>query len=99
MLARFRLGMSPSAPVHALFGPSFGFRTNAEVDVNGETIDDNDEFEDQTESFDIGLVAASGSTPVRRSWTPMWGLRNIDKTGDGSEVKNRVFSISVGFRF
>ena len=51
-------------------------------------------------AFDIGLVAASGSTPVRRSWTRyMWGLRNIDKTGDGSEVKNRVFSISVGFRF
>jgi hypothetical protein len=101
LLARFRLGMSPSAPVHALFGPSFGFRTNAEVDVNGETIDDNDEFEDQTESFDIGLVAGIGvnAGPAVVDARYMWGLRNIDKTGDGSEVKNRVFSISVGFRF
>jgi hypothetical protein len=101
LLARIRLGMSPSAPVHALFGPSFGFRTNAEVDVNGETIDDNDEFEDQTESFDIGLVAGVGvnAGPAVVDARYMWGLRNIDKTGDGSEVKNRVFSISVGFRF
>ena len=101
VLARFRLGMSPSAPVHALFGPSFGFRTNAEVDVNGETIDDNDEFEDETESFDIGLVAGvavnAGPAVVDARYT--WGLRNIDKTGDGSDVKNRVFSVSVGFRF
>ena len=101
LLARFRLGMSPSAPVYALFGPSFGFRTNAEVAVNGDTIDDNDEFEDQTESFDIGLVTGIGvnAGPAVVDARYMWGLRNIDKTGDGSDVKNRVFSISVGFRF
>ena len=71
------------------------------MDVNGETIDDNDEFEDQTESFDIGLVAGIGvnAGPAVVDARYMWGLRNIDKTGDGSEVKNRVFSISVGFRF
>jgi len=101
LLARFRLGMSPSAPVHALFGPSFGFRTNAEVDLNGETIDDNDEFEDQTESFDIGLVAGIGvnAGPAVVDARYMWGLRNLNKIDDGAEIKNRVFSVSVGFRF
>ena len=97
LLARIRLGTSPSAPVYALFGPSFGFRTKFEVEVDDENID----IEDQTEGHDIGLVAGvavnAGPAVVDARYT--WGFTNLDKTGDGSDIKNRVFSVSVGFRF
>jgi len=97
LLARIRLGMSPSAPVHALVGPSFGFRTNAEIKADDVTVD----IKDDVESTDIGIVAGvavnAGAAVIDGRYT--WGLRNIDKSGDGSDVKNRVFSLSVGFRF
>jgi hypothetical protein len=97
MLARIQLGTNPSSPVHLLVGPSFGFRTRAEVKLEDVTVD----IKDDTESSDIGLVTgvAVNAGPAVIDGRYTWGLRNVDKSGDGSEVKNRVFSISVGFRF
>lgn len=97
LLARIRLGMNPSSPVHALVGPSFGFRTKAEVEADGQTED----IKDDVEKTDVGIVAgvAINAGPAVIDVRQTWGLRNLDKSGDGSKVKNRVFSISAGIRF
>lgn len=98
LLARIRLGMNPSSPIHALVGPAIGFRTKGEIEFDGDTQELED---DEVEKTDFGLVtgiainAGMAVIDVRETW----GLRNIDKSGDGSKVKNRVFSASVGIRF
>jgi hypothetical protein len=95
LLARVKLGSN--SPAHLLVGPSFGFRTKAEVESNGETED----IKDEVESMDVGLVTGvavnAGPAVVDARYT--WGLRNLDKSVDPGKVKNRVFSFSVGLRF
>jgi len=96
LLAKFKLGAN--SPVHALVGPSFGFRTKAEVEANDET----DDIAEDVEKMDVGLVTGVGINVgpgvVDARYT--WGLRNLDKTPDSTDkVKSRVFSISFGWRF
>jgi hypothetical protein len=95
LLARFKLGSN--SPAHLLVGPSFGFRTKAEVESNGETED----IKDDVERMDVGLVTGvavnAGPAVVDARYT--WGLRNLDKSDDPGNVKSRVFSVSVGIRF
>jgi hypothetical protein len=101
LLGRFRLGSA--SPVSVLVGPSLGFRSRAKVEVPGAPAGFSDEFEDQIERFDVGLVtglaADVGRLVLDGRYT--WGLMNIAKDNvDGSgTAKNRVFSASVGIRF
>ncbi|HEU5255431.1 MAG TPA: porin family protein [Vicinamibacterales bacterium] len=94
VLARVRLGSG--SPAHLLVGPSFGFRTRAETEFDGETMD----FKDQVEGNDIGFVTGvavnAGMFVVDGRYT--WGLKNIAK-GEPDTAKNRVFSLSAGIRF
>jgi hypothetical protein len=100
LLGRFKL--MKGSPVAVLVGPTLGFRTKATLDVPGAPADFSDDFEDQIERFDVGLVAGvtvdAGRLVLDGRY--MWGLRNIAK--DDSEpgtAKNRVFSATVGVRF
>lgn len=101
LLGRFKLGSG--SPVSVLVGPSLGFRTRAKVDFPGAPIGLSDDFEDEVEKFDAGLVTGvaveAGRLVLDGRYT--WGLMNVakdDEFGSGT-AKNRVFSASVGFRF
>jgi hypothetical protein len=90
------------SPVAFLVGPTFGFRNRADLEVPGAPVGFDDGFEDEINSFDVGLVAGAalelGALVVDGRYT--WGLMNIAK--DSSEpgtAKNRVFSATVGLRF
>lgn len=94
VLGRIRLGAG--SPAFLLVGPSFGFRTRAESEFNGQT----ENFKDEVESTDVGLV--TGVTANVGRWVVdgryTWGLKNIDKN-EGANTKNRVLSLSAGIRF
>jgi len=95
VLGRIRLGAN--SPAYLLVGPSFGFRTRAESEFNGQT----ESFKDDVKGNDVGLVTGvsvySGMFVVDGRYT--WGLMNIDDTDDSAKTKNRVFSVSAGIRF
>ena len=83
-------------------GPSFGFKLRArakgEFDGESEEVDIGDEVED----FDLGVVAGAGIGSARYFLDVryQWGLSDADKDQtDDTEVKNRVISIFLGFRF
>lgn len=94
-LARIRLGRT--SPAFLLVGPTFGFNTSAKTEFNGESQD----FKDEVKGSDVGLVTGvainAGLAVVDARYT--WGLMNIDDSTDPGNIKNRFFSISVGFRF
>jgi hypothetical protein len=100
LLGRFRL--SSGSPVSVLVGPSLGFRTRARIEVPGAPIGFSDEFEDQIERFDVGLVTGVTADVGRLvlDGRYMWGLMNTAKDeSDPGTAKNRVFSASIGIRF
>lgn len=80
-------------------GPSFGFKLRARGKSDGSEDADLDDF---VESFDFGFVLGAG-LQGRRAFLDgryQWGLSNINKTAfDATEVKNRVISVMLGFRF
>lgn len=86
-------------PFSLLVGPQIGFRTSAKIEGEGEEED----LDDDTESTDFGIVAGL-STTIRNIVLDArytHGLRNISKNveGEEGEVKNRVFTVSVGIMF
>lgn len=101
LLGRFNI--AAGSPVAVLVGPSLGIRTRAKVDAPGAPPEASEELEDETERFDAGLVAGVavdvGHFVLDGRYT--WGLRNIvkDSSEDAGSAKNRVLSISAGFRF
>lgn len=95
VLARVRLGSN--SPAHLLVGPSFGFRTRAETEFNGETMDFKDQVKGSEVGFVTGVAVNAGMFVVDGRYT--WGLTNISKGDDPDTVKSRVFSISAGIRF
>ena len=94
VLARIRLG--GGSPAHLLVGPSFGFRTRAETEFAGETMDFKDEVDGNDVGFVTGVSVNAGMFVVDGRYT--WGLKNIAKS-DPDTAKNRVFSVSAGIRF
>ena len=58
-----------------------------------------DDLDEETESFDFGWTAGVGADMGRVTLDARYtmGLMNIDKTGDDT-IKNRTFSVMVGFR-
>jgi hypothetical protein len=83
-------------------GPQFGFltRAKAELKVAGQSVEV--DFKDYVKSVDFGINLGAGydftdkfSAGVRYNF----GLTDIDKEDDSSEVKNAVFSVSIGYKF
>jgi hypothetical protein len=81
-------------------GPSFGFKLRARGKSDGQSEDAN--LDDFVESFDFGFVLGAG-LQGRKAFLDgryQWGLSNLNKTAfDATEVKNRVISVMLGFRF
>jgi hypothetical protein len=96
LLARIKPAKSP---VGIVVGPALAFRTRAKLSVEGE--DEELDFKDQVKGNDVGFVAGVvvDVAHVVLDGRYTWGLKNIAKDPDDGEVKNRVFSLTLGFRF
>jgi hypothetical protein len=103
ILFRYGAPVSSGTSLKLFAGPSLAFKLDAEV--NGEFFgtSEDDDIDDEVESFDFGLVIGAGIEAGRLSLDGRytWGLTNLANVPDDDDVtvKNRVFSILVGFRF
>lgn len=98
LLANINLTSGTENSFSLIVGPQLGFRTSAKAEFEGEEED----FKDETESFDFGMVLGVAGTMknflIDARYT--WGLSNINKIeSDAQKVKNRVFTISAGILF
>jgi outer membrane protein with beta-barrel domain len=81
--------------------PAFKLSGRAELEFEGE--EQTQDIGDDTRPLDLGLVGgvgvAFGRALIEARYTH--GLRHIntDDNGEGGRIKNRVLSVSVGFRF
>lgn len=85
-------------------GPQIGFLVDSKLEVNvlGQSV--SQDAKDLFESVDFGFNLGAGydfTKKVSAGIRYNFGLTNVFKTeaGDNSEVKNSVFSISVGYKF
>jgi hypothetical protein len=99
VLANFQAASSDQMSFHILAGPTFGFNVNAKEisEFDGEKFED--DIED-VKGADVGL--AFGAAVKRRQLVVdvryTLGLMNInDDPDDDAKVKNRAFTISVGW--
>lgn len=85
--------------VGIVVGPSIGYRIKAKLSGAGLTEDQ--DFSDQIERMDVGLVAGVtgdiGRLVLDGRYT--WGLTNIEKEATADKTKNRVISLTLGLRF
>ncbi|MBV5312449.1 MAG: PorT family protein [Prolixibacteraceae bacterium] len=98
--------------IYAAFGPYLGFglsgKTKNEVTYNGQTELEEIDLkwgsgeDDDIKPLDYGLIAGAGINikSMEFGLNYSYGLANLEATSeDDSEMKNRVISISVGYKF
>ncbi len=85
-------------------GPQIGFMVDSKLktDVIGQSV--TQDAKDLFESVDFGLNLGAGYDITKKISAGIrynFGLTNVMKTesGDNSEIKNSVFSLSVGYKF
>lgn len=85
---------SGTARFNVFTGPQVSFKTNAELESGGVSLD----FDDQVKGTDFGWVLGVGVESGRFSADARYtmGLSNIAKEGDN--VKNKAFSVMVGVK-
>ena len=98
VLARFRVLRS----AYVLAGPSMAFRLRARNRVPfGGSVEEVD-LDGEVETFDLGIVGAIGVDIGRWLVDARYthGVSDTDRdTSDDVTIRNRVFSLSAGFRF
>jgi Outer membrane protein beta-barrel domain len=103
VLFRYRAPVSGNTSLQLFAGPSPAFKLNAEVTGEFFDISSDQDIDDEIETFDFGLVIGAGIEigHVTLDGRYTWGLSdlNADPESPEVEVRNRVFSILVGFRF
>lgn len=97
VLARVQLGR-----LYAAAGPSFAFRVRARSRIAFGGSTEEIDLEDEVKSFDLGVVGAVGWEFGR--WVVdgryTHGLSDSDvDTSDAVKARNRVMSLSAGFKF
>lgn len=104
VLGRYTFHLNDRADAHILAGPTFSFKLSDTQEIDGVEIDDDVV---DVAGFDFGF-AIGAALEVEQKWTIdmryTFGLTNlnagnVDFPSDLVEVKNRAFSISVGYRF
>lgn len=82
--------------------PAFKLSARSKTYIDDEEVDSRD-IGDEIYSFDLGLVGGAGVQAGRALIEARYthGLRHIntDDNGDEDRIKNRVFSVTLGFRF
>lgn len=94
-----RIGPSSGRGFHVVAGPSLNVNLGAQLIV-GDTFNDEEDYKDEVEDFDVGLVVGAGHYGglliVEGRYQE--GLRNIAALSDRS-YRNRGFAAMVGIRF
>jgi hypothetical protein len=95
LLARIKPSKSP---VGLVVGPTLGFRIRAKTSGSGQSEED---FKDEVKQADLGLVAGVSVdvAHIVLDGRYTWGLTNIATDSSDGKVKNRVASLTLGFRF
>ena len=104
VLARADFG-APASPTRFFvvggLAPAFTLSARSKTYVNDDEVDSRD-IGDDVYSFDVGLVGGAGVQIGRAVIEGRYthGLRHIntDDNGDEDRIKNRVFSVTIGFR-
>jgi hypothetical protein len=105
ILGRVDVGTPGSSTrFYLVAGAAPAFKLSARLHVEALDEEDDEDLSDDVESMDLGLVGGAGvefgRMLVEARYT--YGLRSIAKGDEGDEpedIKNRVFSVMVGFRF
>jgi hypothetical protein len=88
--------------LYVVAGAAPAFKLSARVKFDEGGTDVTDDISDELESMDFGLVGGAGFEFGRASVEARYthGLMDISKNEDESDKpKNRVFSVTVGYRF
>jgi hypothetical protein len=103
VLFRYGSPISTGTSLKLFAGPSLAFKLNAEATGEFLGISEDQDIDDEVESVDFGLVIGAGIDSGRLTFDGRytWGLMNIADTPveDDVQVKNRTFSLLIGFRF
>jgi hypothetical protein len=103
ILFRYGSPISSGTSLKLFGGPSLAFKLNAEA--TGEFLggSEDQDIDDDVESFDFGLVLGAGIDAGHLTFDGRytWGLTSIANTPveNDVQVKNRTFSLMIGFRF
>lgn len=102
VLARVARPLSGAMRIYAVAGPSVGLRLRARSRTDFGSATEEIDLDDEVERVDIGMAAGGGvefrSLVLDARYT--FSLRDIDAdTSDAVTSRNRVFSITAGFRF
>ena len=102
VLARFSTPASNGSSFHVFAGPSFGFKLSAEAVDSFEGEEETTDLDDETKSFDLGLVIGAGvefgKFVIDGRYS--WGMTDLNKDDtEDLKVKTRTFSVMAGFRF
>ena len=98
VLARVRV----RSKVYVAAGPSVAFRIRARSRTSFDGSTEEVDIADDVESLDVGIVGAAGFHMRRWVFDGRYthGLSDTDAdTSDDVKIRNRVFSVSAGFRF
>ncbi|HVH54780.1 MAG TPA: porin family protein [Vicinamibacterales bacterium] len=88
--------------VYVAAGPSIAFRIRARSRTSFDGSTEEVDIADDVESLDVGIVGAAGFQMGRWAFDGRYthGLSDTDAdTSDNVKIRNRVFSVSAGFRF
>lgn len=103
VLFRYGSPVSSGTSLKLFAGPSLAFKLNAEATGEFLGVSEDQDIDDEVEGFDFGLVIGAGIEAGRITLDGRytWGLSSVNTMPeeDEAQVKNRVFSILVGFRF
>ncbi len=94
VLLDFSPATTSATRFHVFTGPQVSFKTGAELEVDGVTVDADDEVKGTDLGWVLGVGVSSGRFNADASYA--LGLSDIAKEGD--KVKNRVFSVKVGVK-
>jgi len=84
-----------------MVGPTLSFRTKAEIEFEGVSVDLTEDPDDQVEKTDVGITAGVAFTMKQfvLDGRYTWGLRAVNVDTTEEEIKNRSLAISIGWRF
>jgi hypothetical protein len=95
-----RIGPASGRGFHVLAGPSFNFNVGAQLIIGG-TFNDEQDFKDEVEDVDVGLVVGAGYYGPYLIVEGRYeeGLTNTSTLSDDENYRNRGFIALVGIRF
>ena len=99
LTARFGSTTANNMHFHAFTGPQLGIKLSAKYkdDFSGTEMD----LDDEVKSWDFGWTVGAGVEMNRISLDARYtlGLTNIDNSDSDSSLKNRTFTVLLGYRF